>query len=131
MNKKLEGSGVEVNYHVVCNMLDCCLSEEREGQCLDVRLLLSSVQNFWGTFVEALTDKFDKTIEDTFRAQAQQGHLDESALLEQFRICEEIFEFVCEKFQYAEALSAKMREDQICFQNYFWSDTFKNLHQEN
>jgi hypothetical protein len=60
----MEGSGVEINYHVVINLIDCCLSEERYGNSLDVRILLSSVQNFWLSFVEALTDKFNNTVDE-------------------------------------------------------------------
>ena len=46
-------------------------------------------------------------------------------------MCEDILEYVCEKFQYGEALSSTMRADRIDFQEYFWNNTHASLISDN
>ena len=65
--KRLEGAGVEVNLDIACTFMETCLTPVRHGAAIDVRLILSSVQDYWLSFVTELSEEFDRTIENDYK----------------------------------------------------------------
>ena len=61
--KRLEGAGVEINYDIACTFIDLCMSHQRRGTLLDIRLLMSSVEDYWREIVNVLSTDFNEKIE--------------------------------------------------------------------